>query len=94
MKHDLLRLHGRNGSHITYEPAHAFAFIDDNLKMGISLFGVLTRQIADHLRIGTNHGQRRLKVMRNVGNQILLTSVRISEFVCSCVEGFRQVVYL
>ena len=71
----LLGLHGGHGRHIADEAAHALGLVDDDRQMRVAFLRIVTGQVADHFRVGADHGQRRFEIMGNIRDQILLPVV-------------------
>lgn len=87
---DLAGLHAGHVQHVVDQYVEPVSLVDDHLQVGVPFLRNIARQIADHLRVGFDHGQRRAKVVRHVGDQVLLIHVRLFQLPGGVGQGICQ----
>ena len=88
----LFGLHGGHSRHIADEAAHALGLVDDDRQMRVAFLRIVTGQVADHFRVGADHGQRRFEIMGNIRNQILLPVIGLPKLVGRDIQGLGEVI--
>ena len=94
----LERVHARTDlgdvEDVVDEGGQAVGLVDDDLRVLGALFGVVARDLLDHGGVRLDHGQRRLQVVRDVGEHFLLQLVGLADLLFGVVERFGKGVHL